>query len=43
LADRCATSDAALKKHPVIRMPKMRARSTAIYERMHALPSTIVG
>jgi hypothetical protein len=34
---------AALKKHPVIRMPKMRARSMAIYERMHVLPSTIVG
>jgi hypothetical protein len=33
----------ALKKHRVIRMPKMRARSMAIYERMHVLPSTIVG
>lgn len=33
----------ALKKYAVIRMPKMRARSMAIYERMHVLPSTIVG
>lgn len=34
---------AALKKYPTIRMPKMRARSMAIYERMRVLPSTIVG
>lgn len=34
---------AALKKYPTIQMPKMRARSMSIYERMHVLPSTIVG
>jgi cellulose biosynthesis protein BcsQ len=33
---------AVLKKYPVIRMPKVRPRSMAIYERMHALPSEIV-
>ena len=32
----------ALKKYPAIRMPKVRMRSMAIYERMHALPSEIV-
>lgn len=33
---------AALKKHSTIRMPQVRARSMAIYERMHALPCEIV-
>lgn len=33
---------AALKKHRTIEMPKVRARSMAIYERMHALPCEIV-
>lgn len=32
----------AIKKYQTIRMPKVRARSMAIYERMHALPSDIV-
>ena len=32
----------ALKKYPAIRIPKVRMRSMAIYERMHALPSEIV-
>jgi hypothetical protein len=34
---------AALKKYPSIKMPKMRARAMATYERMRVLPSTIVG
>lgn len=33
---------AAIKRYPCIKMPKVRARSMAIYERMHVLPSTIV-
>jgi len=33
---------AAIKRYPSIKMPKVRARSMAIYERMHVLPSTIV-
>jgi len=33
----------AFKKYPVIRMSKMQPKSMAIYERMHALPSTIIG
>jgi len=33
----------ALKKYSTIRVPKVRARSMAFYERMHALPSEIVG
>ena len=32
----------AIKRYPVIRMPKVRARSMAIYERLQALPSTVV-
>ncbi|MDU2920759.1 MAG: hypothetical protein E7B65_24825 [Klebsiella quasipneumoniae] len=32
----------AIKRYPVIEMPKVRARSMAIYERLQALPSTIV-
>jgi len=33
---------AAIEKHPVIHMPRVRPRSMAVYERMHALPSEIV-
>lgn len=33
---------AAINKHTTIKMPKVRARSMAIYERMHALPCDIV-
>lgn len=33
---------AALRTYPSIRIPKVRARSMAIYERMHALPTEIV-
>lgn len=33
---------AAIKRYPSIEMPKVRARSMALYERMHVLPSTIV-
>ncbi len=33
---------AAVKRYPGIQIPKVRARSMAIYERMHVLPSTIV-
>ena len=33
---------AAIKRYPSIKMPKVRARSMAVYERMHVLPSTIV-
>lgn len=33
---------AALRTYPSIRIPKLRPRSMAIYERMHALPAEIV-
>ena len=32
-----------LKKNASIRMPRVRPRSMAIYERLHATPDTIVG
>jgi hypothetical protein len=32
----------AIKRHMVIKMPKVRPRSMAIYERLKALPSTVV-
>ena len=32
----------AIKRYPTIKMPKVRARTMAIYERMRVLPSTIV-
>lgn len=32
----------AIKRCPTIKMPRVRPRSMAIYERMHVLPSTIV-
>jgi hypothetical protein len=32
-----------LKKYPSVRMPKVRARSMALYERLHVTPDVIVG
>lgn len=32
----------ALKKHPSMRMPRVRARSMAIYERLHVTPDVVV-
>jgi hypothetical protein len=31
-----------IKRYPTIKMPKVRPRSMAIYERMQVLPSTVV-
>jgi hypothetical protein len=32
----------AIKRYPIVKMPKVRPRSMAIYERMQVLPSTVV-